>query len=96
MYGNEVGQDGAIAIAEAITKNKTLKMLSLDDHTMDKESAMIIMSSLHCNNTITALNLSNRLHYDDDVKGEVIKINNRRNKCDVQELVVEWFALVIT
>ena len=95
MNNNEVGQDGAKAIAEAITNNKTLKQLSLGDNTMDKESAMIIMRSLHCNNTITELNLSDTLRYDDDVEGEVIKINNRRNKCDVQELVVESFAFVI-
>ena len=56
MSGNKVGQDGARAIAEAITNNKTLKDMSLGDDTMDKESAMIIMRSLHCNNTITELN----------------------------------------
>ena len=88
MDGNEVGQDGAIAIAKAITNNKTLKKLSLYDDTIDKESAMIIMRSLHSNNTIIELLLPIRLRDDDSVKGEVIKINNRRNKCNVQELVV--------
>ena len=87
MYDNTIGQDGATAIAKAITNNKTLETLSLDDHTMDKESAMIIMRSLHCNNTITFLGLGYGL-YDDSVRGEVIKINDRRNKCNVQKLVV--------
>ena len=87
MSHNEVGQDGAIAIAKAITNNKTLKTLSLGDlsDTMDKESAMIIIRSLHCNNTITKLKLPYRL-YVDSVYGEIRKINNRRNKCNVQEL----------
>ena len=88
MDGNKVGQDEAIAIAEAITNNKTLMILSLCDNTMNKESAMIIMRSLHYNNTITKLILSTGLCDDDSVKGEVIKINHRRNKCNVQELVV--------
>ena len=85
MLDNAIGQDGAIAIAKAITNNKTVKTLSLGDYTMDIESAMIIMRSLHCNNTITELWLPNRL-CDDSVNEEVIKINNRRNKCNVQEL----------
>ena len=85
MDVNAIGQDGAIVIAKAITNNKTLKALSLDDNTMDKESAMIIIRSLHCNNTITELWLPD-IH--DSVQQEVIKINNKRNKCHLQELVV--------
>ena len=87
---NAIGQDGAIAIAKAITNNKTLKTLSLggDDYAMVKESVMIIMRSLHCNNTITLLSLPYRLWHDDSVKREVIKINNRRKKCNVQKLMV--------
>ena len=89
---NEVGQDGAMAIAEAINNNKTLETLPLVTrlvvHTMDKESAMIIMRSLHCNNTITKLRLPYGLRDDDSVKGEAIKINDRRNKCNVEELVL--------
>ena len=88
MNYNKIGQDGVIAIAKAITNNKTLKTLSLGDDTMDKESAMIIMRSLHCNNTITKLRLFNGLHHDDGVKGEAIKINERRNECNMQELEV--------
>ena len=56
MDDNMIGKDGATAIAKAITNNKTLKILSLyGDHMIDKESAMIIMRSLYCNNTITEL-----------------------------------------
>ena len=84
MDDNAIGQDGATAIAKAITNNKTLKTLSLRDLIMDEES---IMRSLHCNNTITKLELGYGL-YDDSVRGEVIKINDRRRKCNVQELMV--------
>ena len=87
MDDNAIGQDGATAIAKAITNNKTLKKLLPSDRTMDKESLMIIMRSLHCNNTITELRLAYGLYYD-SVREEVIKINDRRNKCNVQELVV--------
>ena len=85
-----IGQDGATAIAKAITNNKTLKKLLLYDDTMDEESVMIIMRSLHCNNTITELELDCG-PYNDSVRGEVEKINNRRNKCNVQELLLLSF-----
>ena len=84
MSGNVIGQYGATTIAKAITNNKSLKKLSLEDHTMDKESVMIILRSLHCNNTITDLRLG--VQYEVFYEGEVEKINNRRNKCNVQEL----------
>ena len=101
MIGNPIGQDGAIAIAKAITNNKTLKTLSLGDdyitddtldNTMDEESAMIIMRSLHCNNTITELILPYRPYTHDSVNREVVKINyNRRNKYNVQELKLKLY-----
>ena len=95
MDDNTVRQDGATAIAKAITKNKKLKTLSLyGDYTMDKESAMIIMRSLHHNNTVTELKLSFRLYDDDNVKGEVLKINKRRNRCNVQELELNLYQSV--
>ena len=85
MNRNAIGRDEATAIAKAITNNKTLKTLLLYN-TMDKESAMIIMGSLHCNNTITKVHYNYKLCKDDSVRGEVKKINNRRNECNVQEL----------
>ena len=92
MSNIKVGQDEAITIAKAITNNKTLKVLSLcDDHTMDEESAMIIMRSLHCNNTITKLVVSSKLYNDDSVQREVTKINKRRNEYNVQEVTVGWY-----
>ena len=86
MGNNEVVKAGTIAIAEAITNNKTLKLLSLSDDTMDKESAMVIMRSLHCNDTITDLKLCYTLY--DDVEVEIVMINNRRNKCNIQKLTL--------
>ena len=90
MDNNSVGQDGAIAIAKAITNNNILNILLLrGDDTMDKESAMIIMRSLHCNNAITRLYLPIGLRDDHEINGEVIKINNRRNKCNIQGLLLD-------
>ena len=89
MDNNKVGQDGAMAIAKAITINKTLNTLSLcGDDIMDKESAMMIMKSLHCNNTITRLHLPIGLRDDHEINGEVIKINNRRKECNAQALLI--------
>ena len=84
MSRNIVGLDGAITIAKAIANNKT-------DHTMDKELVMIIMRSLHCNNTINKLVIPYGL-YDDSIEREVTKINNKRNKSNVQKLTVDWYC----
>ena len=89
MNHNNVGQDGAIAIAKAITINNTLKKLLLcDDSKIDKESAMTIMRNLHHNNTIIELELPDISCCCNAVKEELIKINVRRNECNMQELVL--------
>ena len=54
LNNNEVGKDGAIAIAEAITNSKTLKTLLLNKFYAMK-SAMIPLTSLQHNNTITTV-----------------------------------------
>ena len=93
MNNNEVGQDGAKAIAKAIINNKTLKILLLcSDSTMDEKSAMIILRSLHHNNTIINLVLpyiSRSCIFR--VRKEVIKINVRRNECNKQQLVLDYY-----
>ena len=72
MYDdNFIGQDAAKALGSAIINNKTLKILSLSDvvvttkHSVDKESAMIIIRSLYNNNIITQLWLDITLCKDD-------------------------------
>ena len=63
ILNNTFGQAEATAIARAISTNKTLKKLSLvdDSQTMDKESTMIMIGSLHCNDTISKLHLPYKL-----------------------------------
>ena len=88
MSYNAIGQDETTAIAQAITNNKTLKELYLyGDVTIDEQSAMIIMRSLHHNNSITKLKLPKTLKNNDNVKREVEHINSTRRKCNIQELV---------
>ena len=88
---NKIGQDGTTAIAQAITNNKTLKQLSLhNDDTIDDKSSMIIMRSLHCNNSITKLWLPIIQKDDDNVKREVEHINSTRAKCDIKQLEVNY------
>ena len=73
-----IGQDQAEALGNAISHNKTLKKLLLckDNYNhsfsyikypIDKESAMIIIKSLHSNNTITDLSLDITVCEDDDI-----------------------------
>ena len=94
MSDNAIGQDGATAIVQAITNSKTLKKLNLyGDDTIDEESAIIIMRSLHHNNSITTLNLPNTLVDNDNVKREVEHINSTRRKCNIQELEVTYVVL---
>ena len=57
MNGNNIGQDGAIALGNAITNNKMIKKLLLAAEHYVEESAMIIIKSLYNNNTITELSL---------------------------------------
>ena len=92
MSFNATGKDGATAIAQAITNNKTLKKLSLyGSDTIDEQSAMIIMRSLHHNNSITKLYLPHTPKNKDNVKREVEHINITRRKCNIQELEVDYF-----
>ena len=67
MGGNFIGRDEAIALGNAITNNKMIKTLALeyedepydesDYEIIDKESAMIIITSLYRNKTIVRLTL---------------------------------------
>ena len=87
MGGISIGQDEAIALGNAITNNKIIKTLSLDDEddhsdgTMDKESAMIIINSIYCNNTIAKLTLPSIKLSENDVRvitEEVEIVNSMR------------------
>ncbi|XP_065902641.1 protein NLRC3-like [Dysidea avara] len=92
MSNNAIGQDGAIAIALAITNNKTLKILYLyGDGTINEESAIIIIKSIHYNNIITKLWLFPSLRDNGNVKRAVERINSTRRKCYIQELEVEYY-----
>ena len=86
---NPFGQDGAVAIGNAISNNKILKKLSLYSGffdydeiviAMDKESAMIIIKNLFNNNTIDKLNLPIMLSNSDisDVTREAENVNSAR------------------
>ena len=68
LNNNEVGKDGAIAIAKAITNNKTLKTLLLNKfYAIDKESTMtVILMSLQHNNTITRVEFAD-ISFDNGV-----------------------------
>ena len=97
LNNNNVGRNGAKAIAKAITNNKTLKKLLLYcDSKINEESAMTIMRSLHHNNTIIKLELPDILWCSNAVKEELIKVNVRRNECNMQELVLIYTGFLIT
>jgi len=95
-----ISKDGATSFAQALANNKTLKNLSLSiDHkdsktVMDEESALIVIRSLY-HNSITNLRFPSQLKYKliSSVKREVELINSARRKCNVQELIVDFFGL---
>ena len=87
MGSISIGQDEAVALGNTITNNKMIKTLELDfvddgnDGTTDKESAMIIITSLYCNNTITNLTLPSIKLYESDfhvITEEVEMVNSIR------------------
>ena len=82
MSYNPIQQDGAIALSNAITNNKKLKILSLYDllTLIDKKSAMIIIRSLINNNTVIKLDLSIALCENgiSVVTAEAEKVNSKR------------------
>jgi len=78
---------GAMAITKTITNNRALKILSLKGCDLDKKSAMIILKSLHYNDSITELGLPGQL-CNHIVHEEVININDKRQHSDKQVLVI--------
>ena len=95
MNKNSIGQGGAEAFASAIASNKSLQYLSLSyDNTINENVAVVIISSLHNNNTITSLDLYNKNRYTKNVKDEIDKINSARKKLnDVQQASVYYNKL---
>lgn len=87
---NTIGKDTALATAKTITINEKLKKLCIWGYndSIDKESVMIIIRSLHYNNSITELRLPGIPICDADQ--EVKVINNNRKGCCQQELVVHF------
>jgi len=81
MDNNSIGKSGAAAIAASIVNNKRLQVLKLHGNAaINEESAMMIMRSLHSNNTITELMLSPTLCGNYSVRAEAESINNARSK----------------
>ena len=102
ISSNPIGQHGAIALSNAITHNKKLKILLLYDEYheenvthIEKESAMIIIRSLHNNSTITELCLPITLCENDIsvVNGEAEKVNSKRKLCkeDIVDFNLVYF-----
>ena len=97
MDYNPIGQDGARALGNAITDNKKLKKLLLcsedyeaSDDTIDMESAMILIRSLHYNDFIIELNLPITLCKDEIklVTEEAEMVNSLKDLFD--QLVVNF------
>ncbi|XP_065902119.1 protein NLRC3-like isoform X2 [Dysidea avara] len=87
MQRNAIGKGGITEFAKAITSNTALEELLLDsDDTIDEESAMILMRSLHLNYTVKELMLS--LQLKDIVCKEVEEINRKRWKCNLTAISV--------
>ncbi|MDB5840668.1 MAG: hypothetical protein JWQ23_2620 [Herminiimonas sp.] len=58
LIWQEIGDEGAIAIASALKVNSALKILDLTGNNIGKEGAKALSSALDKNETLTSLNLS--------------------------------------
>ena len=87
MQRNAFGKEGITELSKAITSNTTLESLLLDgDDTIDKEAAIILMRSLHLNDTVKELMVSRQLK--DVICKEVDEINRKRQTCHLQGICV--------
>ena len=87
MQRNAIGKDGVTKLAKAIISNTVLEGLLLDgDDTIDEDSAMIMVRSLHLNYTVKRLMFSKQLK--SIVCGEVEEINRKRLKCNLTAIIV--------
>jgi hypothetical protein len=65
LEGQELGDDGAMEIAEGLKTNKTLQVLKLTDNGISDVGAVAIANALKQNSTLTHLSLQ-----DNDVTNE--------------------------
>ena len=99
MGGISIGRDDAMALGNVITNNKMIKVLAMGytesgsgSGTTDKESAMIIISSLYYNNTITKLIFPDIKLCENDVHvitKEAEKVNSMRTLSNDQVIGFE-------
>jgi len=77
LYGNPIGNEGAIAIASVLKINKTLTKLSLYDNRIYNEGAIAIAKALETNTTLTNLSLAFNRIKEPGIKALVssLKIN---------------------
>ena len=108
LSNNAISLDGATAIGYAITTNRRLRILSLSGCKVSvgseayEEPTMVIIRSLHHNDTITVLYPPEDVQHDDsgkeicnktpcyknDMNRELEIINSRRKECNLPELNV--------
>jgi hypothetical protein len=84
LYGNSIGNEGAIAIASALKINKTLTKLSLYDNRIYNEGAIAIAKALETNITLTNLSLAfNRIETEGIYTlATALKINTTLTRLD--------------
>ena len=59
LYNNDIGREGAIAIAEALKVNVVVTELGLNSNNFGQEGAIAIAEALKVNTVLTKLYLSN-------------------------------------
>jgi hypothetical protein len=84
LYGNSIGNEGAIAIASALKINKTLTKLSLHDNRIGDDGAIAIARALETNTTLTNLSLAfNRIETEGIYTlATALKINTTLTRLD--------------
>ncbi|KAF9355426.1 hypothetical protein BGX26_006576 [Mortierella sp. AD094] len=57
LRGNQIGDEGALALSETLKTNTTLTTLDLESNRIQKEGALALSEALKTNTTLTTLNL---------------------------------------
>ncbi|MDA9573927.1 hypothetical protein N9R48_03285 [Rickettsiales bacterium] len=86
LDSNQIGVEGAKAIADALKKNKTVTKLDLRANLLGAKGAKAIAEALKKNKTVTKLDLSSNQIGDEGAKAiaEALKKNKTVNKLDLE------------
>ena len=85
LFSNDIGPEGAKALAGVLKENKTLTTLNLGSNNIDSEGAKALAAALEVNKTLTTLNLSDNNIGPEEAKAlaEALEVNKTLTTLDL-------------